>query len=72
MPEASRQFWFIHKHVFDLCYEAKGLAREPQRLQHLLNTVLFQAVACHIALPTIQKLTLELMKEHKASWFIVR
>ena len=67
MPEASRQFWFIHKHVFDLCHEAKGVAREPQRLQLLLNTVLFSTVASHIALPIIQRLTRESMKEHKAS-----
>ena len=67
MPEASRQFWFIHKHVFDLCHEAKGVACEPQRLQLLLNTVLFNTVASHIALPIIQRLTRESMKERKAS-----
>ena len=67
MPEASRQFWFVHKHVFDLCHEANGVASEPQRLQYLLNTVLFHTVASHIALPIIQRLTRESMKEHKAS-----
>ena len=45
----------------------KELLCEPQRLQYLLNSVLFHTVASHIALPIIQRLTRESMKEHKAS-----
>ena len=67
MPHASRQFWHLHVHVFELCYQAKREIGDPQHMQSLLNTVLSNLVVTHIALPIIQRLTLGAFKEGKQS-----
>ena len=65
MPEASRQFWYIHEYVFNLCHGAQGDGVEPQHQQSLLNTVLFNTVACHIALPIVPKIVRTSNKDGK-------
>ena len=66
MPEASRQFWYIHNCVFDLCHGAvENGGDEPQGLQSLLNTMLFNTVTSHIAIPIIQRLVRESNKDRK-------
>ena len=67
MPTASRQFWQIHKQVFDLCHQAKSNVSEPQHMQTMLNAVLSNLVVNHIALPTVQRLTAESLKQGRSS-----
>ena len=71
MPAASRQFWHIHKSVFDLCHRANAIANdrpcEPQHVQYLLNSVLFNLVTTHIALPILQRLALQSLKAIKCN-----
>ena len=67
MPAASRQFWHIHRQVFDLCQQAKAQAGNAQGMELLLNTVLFNLVVNHISLPMIQRVARESLKERRKS-----
>jgi len=67
MPTASRQFWQIHKQVFDLCHRAKHNMSKPQHMQTILDTVLSTLVINHIALPIIQRLTIDSLKQGQMS-----
>ena len=67
MPTASRQFWQIHKQVFDLCHRAKNNVSKPQHMQTILDTVLSTLVINHIALPIIQRLTIKSLKQSRTS-----
>ena len=64
MPVASRQFWHIHRQVFELCHAAASSSNEPLKV---LNSVLSNLVINHIALPIVQKLALASSKRGRSS-----